>query len=276
MDFLMGLLLGVSFFLLAVVIVLINHLNRKNSQHLDHEPTYVRKKPKQLVKDVLVFIVCGLVFFINLSILDSNNKVIAMSAFIFILAIAFLALMFLHRSYERFFGMSHPYLVLFVGHLILAVTMILNHYNYFSAEWALAGFIITTVLFYDFKIDSRFLILPALLLLAYIPFMLLGKYSDIAEQVAIFVYYLLATGICLQFIEFRNEKDLRLEFEATINKILKQKYFEILIITVGLFSAVIIILNRFFQFDFIKWTGIYLFFVMLGFYFVSWMQKGEI
>ena len=161
---------------------------------------------------------------------------------------------------------------MFLGYLILIINIFLATKVY-SVEWAFLGFIIATVLFYDFKIDSRFLILPALLLLGYIPFLLIGAQKEIAESIAVFVYYFLVVGVVLQIIEHVKKIENSIDFDGIIKEILKKANWIILIMIFGLISVGIIIGNRFINLEFWKWTSVYVFAVVMFFYIIARFQE---
>jgi hypothetical protein len=142
----------------------------------------------------------------------------------------------------------------------------------YSVEWAFLGFIFITVLFYDFKIDSRFLILPALLLLGYLPFILMARYDPLAEQIAIYVYYFLVVGVFLQLAEHLQKTKNSLDFDRFIKEIVDMNWFYP-IITTGIITIIIIVLNRFMNLEFWKWTFVYLFVVSLVFELISYLKE---
>ncbi len=123
--------------------------------------------------------------------------------------------------------------VLFIFELIFVPKL-------YSIEWAFVLFIVVAILFYLFKIDSRFLILPALLLLWYCPFLLMYKQSVLAEKVAVFVYYFLVVGVILQIFE----KNLNLEIDY-LKKIIFDKWVLIVGIVFVLLSLVLIFLFKY-------------------------------
>jgi len=145
--------------------------------------------------------------------------------------------------------------------------------NAYSIEWAFLGFMIAAVLFYDFKIDSRFLILPALLLLGYIPFLLMGAQKEIAETTAIYVYYFLVAGVVLQIIEHVKKIENSIDFDKIIKKLIYRINWIIPITIFGLISVGIIIGNRFMNLELWKWTSVYVFAVVMVFYIISHFQE---
>lgn len=235
-----------------------------------------RRKSIKLLSDIAFFVFCGAIILINLYYFGSQNKIIILSVSILGLAVLFIGLMFAHKLYEKGFKIINPFSVLIFIYLLLVINMIFSQRQYYSVEWAFLGFVIATIVFYDFKIDSRFLILPALLLLGYIPFLLIGQFNVLAELVAIYVYYFLVVGVILQLFEYRNNQDLNIDFEQILSKLVKRSgLIEIIIVIIGLMSAMIIVASRFIKIEFWKWTSVYLFFLMLGLYLISYLSKED-
>ncbi|MFA6023479.1 MAG: hypothetical protein WC781_05310 [Candidatus Pacearchaeota archaeon] len=235
-----------------------------------------KKRKKRIVGDVLIVICAIILLFINLSILGSKNTFFVMSASLFIIALIFLFLLNMHRFYEKIFSKSHPFAALLGGYLVIICTMILYNQNLLSIEWAFVGFIACGIIFYDFLVDSRFMIILALIFLGYIPFLLTGQFNAFAETIAIYVYYLLVIGVLLQIIESKRKQELKLDFDIFLKKLSnKQKYLELLIIIIGLVCAVIVVANRFYSLELWKWTWVYFFFVMLAFYSIAWLLKED-
>jgi hypothetical protein len=116
-------------------------------------------------------------------------------------------------------------LILFLVYCLLLVNIILTQKDIFSIEFSSVCFVAAAIIFYILKIDSRFLILPAILGLAYCPFLLIGNKWAFAEDIAIYVYYLLVVGIILQFIEHFKKNPLELKFQVVMKKLLKQNIF---------------------------------------------------
>jgi hypothetical protein len=186
---------------------------------------------------------------------------------------AFVVLAFLHHVYNKSIHKINPYLILCLGYLILIINMVLATRVY-SVEWAFLGFFIMTIVFYDFKIDSRFLILPALILLGYVPFLLIGKLNPLAETIAIYVYYFLVVGVGLQIFEHIKEIRNSIDFETFFNQIMKKhNLINTLLIIFGLISIIAIITNRFIYFELAKWTSVYSFVVVGIIYLISLSKK---
>lgn len=143
------------------------------------------------------------------------------------------------------------YSLLFVGFFLIYGTIL---FAKASVEVEFISFIITTVIFGLARIDSRFLILPALLHLWLAPFMLMNDFKDIAETTAVYAYYYLVIGVLLQFIEFKFDIKNTIDLEATMKKILEINYIIPSIITIF-----ILILNYFKPFMEIMTRNIYLY-----------------
>jgi hypothetical protein len=191
---------------------------------------------------------------------------------IMIVIISLVILEVLHRIYYKSVTRIKPEIILFLGYLILIINMFLATKVY-SLEWAFLGFIIVIVLFYDFKIDSRFLILPALLLLGYIPFLLIGVQKEIAESIAVFVYYFLVVGVVLQIIEHVKKIENSIDFDRIIIKIINNTKWIILITITSIISMGVIVGNRFYNLEFYKWTSVYIFAVVMVFYIIFHFQE---
>jgi hypothetical protein len=82
-----------------------------------------------------------------------------------------------------------------------------------TVEVLLIPFVIAGLISWDYGIDSRFLIVYALLLLWLCPFLLMYKFKDAAEISAIYVFYLLVVGVILQIIETYTSRKVNLELE---------------------------------------------------------------
>jgi len=112
-----------------------------------------------------------------------------------------------------------------LGIILLYILISVNMYfgtKLYSIELAFVGFIILAIIFYLLKIDSRFLILPALLLLSFVPFLLTIKYSVLAENLAIYVYYFLVVGVIMQFVEVMKKKEPKIDFSVIMTYLYKK------------------------------------------------------
>lgn len=217
---------------------------------------------------ILLFLISftGLILFLP----KTNLSLIIISGFGIV--ILFLILTLLHRQYEKSIVKAHPALLLFIVYLLLIVNMFLGT-RYYSIEWAFLGFIIATVIVYDSKADSRFLILPSLLLLGYIPFLLIGKYNALAENIALYVYYFLVCGVVLQIIEHLRKIQPIISFDDFAKGMLREYNWINACILSGIFSIAIVIANRFYSLQLLKWTSIYLFLVCLVIYSISNLKQ---
>jgi hypothetical protein len=184
-----------------------------------------------------------------------------------ILLIVFIVLSVLHRAYSKSLDRISVYVILVLGYLILIADILLKS-RFYSVEWAFLGFVIVAVLFYDFKIDSRFLILPAILFLGYVPFLLMGKQDAIAETTAIYVYYFLVVGVVLQLIEHLKKIENSLDFDKLMKRIIKNVNWIPVLIIIGLVCIGILLANRFYNLELWKWTFVYVFVVILIIYFI--------
>lgn len=194
-----------------------------------------------------------------------------------IIILGFISILFLlicYRLYEKIINKLNPKAILFLIYFLLIVNMILGSKVY-SIEWAFLGFLLSAIIFYDAKIDSRYLILPSLILLGYVPFLLVGKFEAIAETIAIYVYYYLVVGVGLQFIEYLKDYESKLIFE-NIKNFLNSTTLSYLLFFVGLITIMIIILNRLYPLEFWKWTSVYVFTVIIIFYILSIMSEKDI
>jgi len=235
---------------------------------------YYKKSREKSVNKLILFILTllFLMSFITLIIFlpKSNLSLIIIAAFGIILL--FLTLTLLHKLYEKSIVKAHPALLIFIVYSLLTINMFMGTKIY-TIEWAFLGFIIATVIVHDSKIDSRFLILPALLLLGYIPFLLIGKYDTLAETIAIYVYYFLVCGVVLQIIEHMRKTIINVNFDSFSKRTLKEfDWIKSSIIT-GVISISIIIANRFYDLPLLKWTSVYLFLVCLIIYLLSTLKE---
>ena len=221
---------------------------------------------------ILGFCAAIVLIVVNFFALSSENKIIAISSLILLLAIVFLGLMILNRAYSRISRRVDPMIILTFCYTILAATMLFGG-RYFSIELAFLAFIFSAVVFYDFKVDSRFLILPGLLVLGYIPFLLIAKQNPLAENAAVYVYYFLVVGVVMQIFESFRKKENYLDFERVIVKILERMNWIIFIVAAGILSVCLIIVNRFTSIELWKWTSVYLFIAVMAFYVVSLVRN---
>ena len=234
----------------------------------------MKKTAKTPIIAILIFIAMIILFiFVNITVLSSDNQILVFISSLFILAVIFLILTLIHKSYQKATNKLHPFSILLIVYLIL-ITNITLQTQLYSIEWAFLAFIVCAVIFYDFKIDSRFMILPALLLLTYIPFLLIGKYNQIAETTAIYVYYFLVVGVATQLAEHIRQKQSALDFNSTMKTIIKKAPWITIINLTGMFIIGIILLEKFYNITFLdlvfwKYTGIYLFILWLIFYSIS-------
>ena len=119
-------------------------------------------------------------------------------------------------AYADFIKPSALFLLLFsfgvLGFFILAFHTSL--FGFLSYESLSAFFIMAGIIFYEYGIDSRYMILPALLLLWLCPFLLIYKFSAAAEAAAIYAFYFLVIGVALQLVDLRKEHKVKLAFES--------------------------------------------------------------
>ena len=90
---------------------------------------------------------------------------------------------------------------LILSYIILGISIILRQINLISFEWLFLIYFIVFLLFLVNKIDARYFIFNAILLLWLAPFLLVYKLD--AEPAAIYAYYFLIIGVILQIIEFK-------------------------------------------------------------------------
>ncbi|MBS3092599.1 hypothetical protein J4466_04230 [Candidatus Pacearchaeota archaeon] len=210
---------------------------------------------------------------INLRSLDNENNLFAISSFILILAIVFLGLLLLNKYYNKLIVKLPSALILFASYLILVLVIFFGS-RLFSIEWAFIAFIISAFLFYDTKIDSRFLISPALIILGYIPFLLISKQNAVAETAAIYVYYFLVAGVGLQIAENIKKYENSFDFDKFIKEFLKKrKLIVFALIITGFIAIDISLINRIKSLELWKWTSIYIFIIALVFYWISELKQ---
>lgn len=228
-------------------------------------------KLKIIYLSILILIV-SIILYLALETTISNISFSAFIVSLFIFLLMFFAILCIHRVYEKTTKFIHPSFVLSFCYTLIIANMLLSPKIY-SLEWAFLGFLVIVVIFYDFKIDSRFLILPALLLLGYIPFLLIGAQKEIAETIAVFVYYFLVVGVVLQIIEHVKKIENSLDFDRIMKEIIKKTNWIIPITIFGLISVGIIIGNRFMNLELWKWTSVYVFAVVMVSYIISRFQE---
>ena len=186
--------------------------------------------------------------------------------------IGFFVLYFLNKAYLTKIRKINPVWILIIGYILLVLNMVLQG-NYYSVEWALLGFILVTTLFYDSKIDSRFLILPALILLGYLPFLLIGAQKELAEKIAVYVYYFLVVGVVLQIIEYKQKTVHSLDFNSLIKTIINKERILSLLSIWGVITLAVIVYNRFSSVELLKWSSVYVFVLILVFYAIAHFQE---
>ena len=151
-------------------------------------------------KTILFFIIALIIVLVGFvtSGVDFSKSIFSLFVVsISILVLLFFVLLFAHKGYEKTIHHIHPSLALAFAYALVILNMFLGSKIY-SLEWAFLGFLVIAVIFYDFKIDSRFLILPGIILLGYLPFLLVGYFNELAEVIAVYVYYFLVIGVVLQ------------------------------------------------------------------------------
>ena len=228
------------------------------------------EKNKSLITIMLFFVlISGIFIFVEFI---TKNSFIAFISFILVILVVFAIMVITQSSYYKNLYHTKPSNILFIGYCLLAINIALQQ-RFYSVEWAFLGVIFVTMIFYDFKIDSRFLILPAILLLGYVPFLLIGKQSAFAELIAIYVYYFLVVGVVLQIIESVKETGNRLDFEWSMKEILRKINWNSVLMILGVITIAIVILNRFYSLEIWKWTSVYIFFVTLIAYTISSIEN---
>lgn len=209
---------------------------------------------------IAVIIAIGLITWLIIS-----NRAKSIYIFIAIILLFFIVFYFFHKEYEKAVHNANKRAVLSVVYLLLTADMILGMRVY-SVEWAFLGFLACAVICYDAKIDSRFLILPALFLLGYIPFLLIAKYQALAESIAVYVYYFLVIGVGLQFIEYLKKREGLLDFEEVMKEVIASSNWIITACLLGIAEVLIIIFNRFYNLEAWKYTVLYFFIISVIFY----------
>ncbi len=193
--------------------------------------------------------------------LPSSAAIISIEAFSLLILVSIL-LFLVHKIYEKTLEKINCIMVLAIVYAVIIANSIIG-IRYYSIEWAFLVFALAGVIFYDFRIDSRFMVLPALLLLGYVPFLLIGKQDKIAETAAIYVYYFLVIGIAMQFAEYIKKNELKFEFDIVAKKFLLRIKWTNLLILFGLANIGIILLNRVKYLELEKWTLIYIYVLIL-------------
>ena len=235
----------------------------------------VRIKKRKTDLTLLILLLGGFFLFSSflLFFYSDNSLVWIMIIGVALIGIfAFLILFF--KGYEKSLEKTNPVKIVGIVYILLLINMYLGSFLY-SVEWAFLGFVVAAVVFYDARTDSRFLIFPALLLLGYIPFLLIGGQNPIAETIAIYVYYFLVVGVFLQVVEHLKESKNSVGFDNLIKKMIYNQYLTEILIFAGIVSVLLIIINRFKEIELLKWTFVYVFAVLLVFYGISLIKKEE-
>lgn len=156
-----------------------------------------------------------------------------------------------------------------IGLILIAIPFFTD---WMSVEWEFLFFIAAAILFWIFKIDSRILILPAILTLAFIPFLLINKLESLAETLAIYVYYLLVVGVILQIIEHIKKTNHLFTIEQLLKKIYLD-YLHLFTLAGLLGLAILYIFNSNFSKEFAIMLGIYVLSTLL--YGISYLLKQD-
>jgi hypothetical protein len=69
------------------------------------------------------------------------------------------------------------------------------------------------------------MIFPAILLLGYCPFLLMGGIKGFAENIAVYAYYFLVIGVGLQFAEYFSKRESSLDFGRVMMGLLGGEHF---------------------------------------------------
>lgn len=242
-------------------------IEKREFKRLVMNPQETSRINKNRILNIIFFII-GIVVLGLIIWLIMSNSVKIIYVFILIILLFFILFYFFHRYYEKAVFYINPKIILFIVYLIL-ITNIILQIRYYSVEWAFLGFLICAVICYDSKIDSRFLILPALFLLGYVPFLLIAKYQVLAELLAVYVYYFLVLGVGLQFIEYIRKTEPRLNFEEVIRETITGSNWIITSVFLGLIEIIIIILNRFYNLIVWEYTVLYFFIISIIFYVIK-------
>lgn len=234
----------------------------------------VRSKNKNSKWIAIVLMVFGLAIF-NLLIFSvvkgSSSLFSAGIIFLIILLIIFVFALFSHKAYEKLINKINPSIVLAVSFVVIIINMFFSP-RFYSLEWAFLAFLAITVVFYDFKIDSRFLILFGLVLLGFVPFLLLGAQNVIAETVAVYVYYFLVVGVALQIVEYYRKTENSVGLSEMLKRINREKALYAVSIW-GVITIIIIIYNRFSSVELVKWSSVYFFVLLAVVYAVLYFQE---
>jgi len=239
-------------------------------KHEFFEPRAIKPLNK---KDILVafllaiLVVAFAIILIALILFLPRSSIYPYIVIGFVVISIFLFLVFFYKTYEKLIVKINPIFLMTLIYVFLIINMYLSN-GVYSVEWAFLGFVIAAIIFYDARIDSRFLILPALLLLGYVPFLLIAKQNAISETIAIYVYYFLVVGVGLQLTEYFTKNNNYLDFESWIAKLIRKDWGRAPIIT-GLIAIGFTVLNRFKEVEVWKYSFIYLFVISLVIYFIS-------
>jgi hypothetical protein len=225
---------------------------------------------KIFLLSLLVLIIVLLEYF-ALKASSSTTSFVIFTVFLFVASSAFFIILLAHKVYEKSTKFINPRVVLAGSYALIVVNMLLSPRIY-SPEWAFLGFLIITIIFYDFKIDSRFLILPALFLLGYIPFLLIGAQKEIAETVAIYVYYFLVVGVALQITEYYRQIKNSVDLDDFVKKPIAEQKMIYALSIFGIIVITAILINRFYSIELLKWSLVYIFFVLLIIYGIFVLQ----
>lgn len=237
---------------------------------------YEARKPAKfhkLLVFIMILLVLGIAYLLLVTPTFIGKFPLVISVTILLFVLLFIAF-FTHRVYEKSVHHISPSFALAISYSGIIAVMFSSP-RYFSLEWAFLGFLILAVVFYDFKIDSRFLILPALLLLGWIPFLLTAFQKELAEIIAVFVYYFLVVGVILQIIEYYKKSEIYLDFTKFMRSFMDKEKILNTSTILGIITVGIIIWNRFTSRELMKWTSVYIFVVIMVFYGIAHLQEDK-
>jgi len=167
--------------------------------------------------------------------------------------------------------------ILLISYLALGLNIIFRELEFYSIEWSFIVFILSMIAFIIYKIDTRFLIFPAILLLGYAPFLLIAKQDILAENIAIYAYYFLVVGVIGQFIEYTKGTRNSLDFGKSLSSLSRNLPSFRLMAFFGILTLTAFLIDIFFQ-VIRKWkySITYIFILFLITYLISLLRKQNV
>ncbi|GEM_PF-6687128 len=163
-----------------------------------------------------------------------------------------------------------PKVNILIGVYILLIINIIIIQIMDNIELGIIGFIIGAIIISYFRIDSRFLVLPVIILLGFNLFLTLKKEDKLIEIITIYTFYFLIGCAIVIAREIKENKSLELYFEKSFEKFIN-KYITLNLLKIICFiTLVITLLNIFIDLETLKNSALYL--VIITLIIIGWSK----